>query len=297
MKTSDFARRNWPGRSALAALIGAVIWNPVRSQVNQPAADFHPVDLSMSYSRKSDTFEAGTAWTAVPWGRQSLDGIPFQLGGTMELTGMGAAQDGWVYPGSYNGIRVGQKAGWIHLLHGTGYDEKDGVAIARLTLNYENGEKRSLDIRYGVHVRNWWVEKQEKVAAVSDPNSRVAWTGTSRQTDPAGVTLRLFQTSLQNPLPDQLIESVDFSSLFRRATPVIVAMTVGTAGKARPVPASPSPDLMLDETGLRAESLLRLEDAASGTPVANARVRLNVEDEKGSYFFGEQSADAKGMTT
>src|SRR5438477_4959567 len=269
MKTSDFARRNWPGRSALAALIGAVIWNPVRSQVNQPAADFHPVDLSMSYSRKSDTFEAGTAWSAVPWGRQSLDGIPFQLGGTMELTGMGAAQDGWVYPGSYNGIRVGQKAGWIHLLHGTGYDEKDGVAIARLTINYENGEKRSLDIRYGVHVRNWWVEKHEKVAAVSDPNSKVAWTGTSRQTDPAGVTLRLFHSSFQNPLPDQPIQSVDFSSLFRRATPVIVAMTVGKAGNARPVPAA-APALakagteeLLEEAGLRAETLLHLEDAAS----------------------------------
>src|SRR5438552_1040523 len=303
MKTSDFARRNWPGRSALAALIGAVIWNPVRSQVNQPAADFHPVDLSMSYSRKSDTFEAGTAWSAVPWGRQRLDGIPFRLGGILELTGMGAAGDGWVYPGGYTGIRVARKAEWIHLLHGTGYDEKDGVAIARLTLNYENGEKRSLGIRYGVHVRNWWVEKHEEVAAVADPNSEVAWTGTSRQTDPAGVTLRLFHSSLQNPMPDQLIQSVDFSSLFRRATTVIVAMTVGKAGNARPV-SNAAPALAkveteepLEEAGFRAETLFHLQDTASGRPVANARLRVNVENEKGSYFFGQQSTDAKGTTS
>jgi len=253
---------------------------------SQAANDFHPLDFSKFYNRRSDGFEAGTAWTAVPWGRQTFDGIPFQLGGILDLTGMGAARDGFVFPGGYSGIPVRRKAEWIHLLHGTGYDESDGRAIARITLHYENGEKRSFSIQYGVHVRNWWVMPTEKVAAVTDPNSRVAWTGTSRQTDPGGVTLRLFQTSLQNPLPDQLIESVDFSSLFRRATHVIVAMTVGTAGKARPVPASPSPDLTLDETGLRAESLLRIEDAASGTPVANARVRLNVEDEKGSYFFG-----------
>src|SRR5437867_5727935 len=300
MKTSDPARETWLCGATFAMLFTSFL--QVGGAENRQTTDFHPVDLSASYSRKSDTFEAGTAWSAVPWGRQTFDGIPFQLGGIMEGTGMGAAQDGWVFAGHYSGIRVGRKAEWIHLLHGTGYDEKDGTAIARVTLNYENGEKRNLNIQYGVHVRNWWVMKSEKVAAVTDPNSRVAWTGTSGQTDPGGVTLRLFQTSLQNPLPDQLIQSMDFSSLFRRATPVIVAMTVGGVGNAKPVAAA-SPalakvgtDEALDEAGLRAETLLRLEDAASGKPVANARVRLNVENEKGSYFFGEQRSDTKGTT-
>ena len=261
-----------------------------------PTSDFHTIDLSRHYNRSTNDFAAGTAWSAVPWGSQTFGGIPFELTGILELTGMGAAQDGFVFPGRYEGIKVRRKAEWIHLLHGTGYDESDGTAIARITLNYENGEKRSLDIEYGVHVRNWWVMKSEKVAAVTDPNSQLAWTGTSPQTDPSGVTLRLFQTSLQNPLPDQLIQSVDFSSLFRRATPVIVAMTVGRAGQAKPVAAASSQNFAFAEAGLRAESLLRLEDAASGKFIPNARVRLSVEGEKGSYFFGEQSADANGIT-
>src|SRR5437763_6348808 len=80
-------------------------------------------------------------------------------------------------------------------------------------------------------------------------------------------------------------------------------MTVGKAGNARPVPAA-APALakagteeLLEEAGLRAETLLHLEDAASGKPVANARLRLNVENEKGSYYFGEQTTDATGTTS
>src|SRR5205814_10263314 len=38
-------------------------------------------------------------------------------------------------------------------------------------------------------------------------------------------------------------------------------------------------------------------DTASGKPVANARLRVNVENEKGSYYFGQQSTDAKGTTS
>ena len=74
-------------------------------------------------------------------------------------------------------------------------------------------------------------------------------------------------------------------------------MTVGRAGNAKPVAAPSSQNFPLDESDLRAETVLRLEDAGTGKIIPNARVRLNVEDEKGSYFFGEQSADAKGIAS
>src|SRR6266404_718711 len=221
MMTFGFLSKGRRLRFPAIAVFGAALGLSGGAAEIVPASDFHPINLSRHCNRTTNAFAAGTAWAAVPWGRQTFDGIPFELSGILELTGMGAAQDGFVFPGRYEGIQVRRKAEWIHLLHGTGYDESDGTAIARITLNYDNGEKRSLTIQYGVHVRNWWVMTSEKVAALTDPNSKVAWTGTSPQTDPSGVTLRLFQTSLQNPLPDQLIQSVDFSSLFHRATPVI----------------------------------------------------------------------------
>jgi len=257
MKTHDLARwRELFRLSAAACFIAASF--AVRSADND-TSDFHPLNLSKFYNKTTNAFEPGTSWAAVPWGRQTFAGVPFEMSGTLEVTGMGATQSGQVFAGRYSGIPVGRKAGWIHLLHGTGYADQNGTPIARITLNYESGEKRSFNIRYGVHVRNWWVERSEKVADLSDPNSKVAWTGTSRQTDPSGVTLRLCQTSFQNPLPDDSIKSIDFSSLFSRATPVIVAMTVGEAGNAKPVPASSSQFFTINLTNFYGRSFELLD--------------------------------------
>src|SRR5262245_31141421 len=93
MKISPFTLSHWRSRFALAAAIVALTNLEPRAAETGAASDFHPVDLAKAYSQKSDGFEAGTAWSAVPWGQQSFDGIPFALGGIMELTGMGAARD------------------------------------------------------------------------------------------------------------------------------------------------------------------------------------------------------------
>ncbi len=197
---------------------------------------FAPIDLSPHYVTKWDTIRPGTSWSAVPKGEQVIDGVPFQLGGLIEVSGMGALQDAKGFPTRVSGVVIGRKAGALHVIHGAGYAVPDSTTIGKLVLHYANGEKRSLPIQYGVHVRNWWVEKNETSSALSDPDSRVAWTGTSAETDRYGVTLRLMHTRFANPLPEETLQTVDVVSALSRATPVILGLTVEAPGTIAAAP-------------------------------------------------------------
>lgn len=244
-----------------------------------PERAFHPVNLEAHVLQRPADFEPGTSWAAVPWGRPVLKGVPFRLDGIIEVTGMGAAHDGQPKPAHTAEIPVGVRASRLHLLHGTGYDAPDGTPIAALILKYADGEKRALPIQYGVHCRNWWVEPSETDGSVSDPASEVGWSGGSAQTDPMRVRLRLFKTIFVNPLPEREIESVKLVSLFSRATPVLVGLTMeqGPAGdleKARRLAAQAVHFLHDTRAAL---NLQLTSEAASRIPAA-AEVKLTVMD-------------------
>src|SRR5436190_1691722 len=59
---------------------------------------FRPIDLSAQVQKRWADFQPGTTWAAVPQDAQTLKGVPFQLDGTIEVTGMGAARDGQPKP-------------------------------------------------------------------------------------------------------------------------------------------------------------------------------------------------------
>ena len=111
---------------------------------------------------------------------------------------------------------MAQRATALHLLHGASYDCPDETPVAAVRLIYQNGETRRLLIRYGVHVRNWYVEANEALADLSDPRSLVIWRGTS-QPGGIGTPTRLFKTTFDNPLPGQEIRALELLSLFARA--------------------------------------------------------------------------------
>jgi beta-lactamase regulating signal transducer with metallopeptidase domain/Tol biopolymer transport system component/5-hydroxyisourate hydrolase-like protein (transthyretin family) len=271
---------------------------------------FRPLDLAPHYVTRWDTIKPGTSWAAVPKGLQTFDDVPFDLGGLLELSGLGALRDNKQFPTRVEGIAVGGPLAALHLFHGAGYDAPDGTPIARLVLHYADGQSADLPLRYGVHVRNWWVERGEKSGVVSDPATRVAWTGTSPETDAFGGTLRLFHTRLANPRPDQPVVSVDVVSLLTRVTPVIVAMTAEAPGagpgatppaaaavEAKDRSLAAAGDATSPKPASSGECRLRLVAADSGQPVAGASVRLQVANAQGSHAFGEHHADREGRVT
>ncbi len=277
------------------AIVGALVGGCAPDKGTESSGSplgFHPVDLTNYYDKPAGSWPSRNAWLAVPWGQHTYDGVPFECGGILEVTGIDAARRaGEVFPGRYTGIPVGSAGAWIHLVHCVGWKEADGVPIAQLTLHYENGQTSALLLRYGVNARNWWQEPSEQEAVLADPNSKVIWLAPSPEPVGRPITLRLYKTSFANPHPQWVIATVDIESLFTHATPVVVAITIGPPGEG--VKRSQVAPTSL--TGRFTERMV-VKDANTGKPVSGAHVQFVLSDGQRDYAFGEQTTDAAGRT-
>jgi hypothetical protein len=186
-----------------------------------------PIDLTDFYGKASgtegDDWFSHPDWKIVPKGLQTFDGIVFDVSGTMLLRSQNMPQ----LKEAIRGIPVKKKRRYIHLLHGVGYSDNDGVIIAVMEIHYANGQKREIPIILGVHVRNWWKENTETVSTVSDPLSGVAWSEQGTYPPPSRASVRLFRSTFENPLPAETIDHIDFVSRNTKAIPCIVSLTVG----------------------------------------------------------------------
>src|SRR5437660_2051682 len=173
--------------------------NPARSQFSQvDLADFYTLNFSNIIPQ----------FREMPRGPQTLGGVPFVIGGKIEITGTDAARHGEFLPPQITGIPINQKASRIELLHGARQGQKDGTPLANLVLHFKNGETRKLRLAFGVHARNYleeisFLSATQSVRELADPNSQIVWQNAPKSTnDPLA---RLYKTTLPNPLPDQEI--------------------------------------------------------------------------------------------
>jgi len=215
-----------------------------RSQTPDAASDqdCQPIDLSNFYGKVSgtegDSWFAHPDWKIVPKGLQSFDGILFDVSGTLLLKSQNMPQ----LKEAVRNIPVRRACRYIHLLHGVGYADEDGTTIAIMEIHYANREKREVPIVHGVHVRNWWKEKEEKVGEVWDPGSAVAWSGQGEYPPPERASVRLFRSTFLNPILTEPIDHIDFVSRNSKAILCIVSLSVGDKKPmANPRPATPAP--------------------------------------------------------
>src|ERR1044072_4432545 len=80
-------------------------------------SSFHLLDLSKFYTYSFTNLSTNRPWTSIPRGRQTNDGVPFQIGGVIELTGMDDARRGILHATEVARIPAGFKAQRLHLLH------------------------------------------------------------------------------------------------------------------------------------------------------------------------------------
>lgn len=159
---------------------------------------------------------------ALPRGVQNLGGVEFDVRGVIQLTGGLAEDAGAAFAEAQNGIKVGRKCARLHFLQGAGWRSEDGMPVGKYVLHYAGAQQATLNIVYGVDVRDWWANDSEPKEAKS---ASIAWSGSNPVTEAAGASLRLFKRTYENPKPDLLIETVDFVSTQGDSAPFLVALT------------------------------------------------------------------------
>lgn len=304
MSTPAFTgrRARW-ARHAAAALSFAFAACAVLclSPLPAPAASFpkafQAIDLS-PFTNSFAEFADGKPTAAMPKGLQTYNRIPFQIEKPIAVTGIEAARTGELFPKELTGIKVGARARRLHLLHATLFPDKDGVPLAKVVFRYANGTDESTRLGYGVHTRAWNMPRVERNDGLIDANSSLAWSETD---DRRGSGLRLFQTALENPRPNETIASIDIVSLFSRAAPLVFAITAeapdSTLPSNRPMTERKATRDLYEfkDDAYRREMLARITDAETGKPVPNAVATLSVADDKQSFLFGATKTDENGV--
>jgi len=235
----------------------------------------------------------------LPSGWRLFNGVPFVIRGRMAVAGLDAARAGEFFPTALPAIPIGRKVRRLHLLHGALGAEKDGVPMAKLVFHYASGAEESVRLGYGVQARHWIKLRTEKKSDLADPDSQLAWiTGDHGDRAP---DFRLFQTALAHPRPDETLASLEIISLFSRAAPFIVGLSLEEGESGLPAN-KPLPDRKVvremnefSDQVYRGELRVRVLDGESGAPLTHAVAMLSLRDDEQPFSFGEARADAAGL--
>jgi hypothetical protein len=188
---------------------------------------------SSSPSYASDAEKPKTAFNALPRGTQVFDGITFQIRGPVNLIGARAAKAGGREFARISNQPVAGRGKYIHVLHtGDHGTSPDGTFVWRLVLHYADGQSKRFDFAYGVHIRNYWWRRNQGDDDLTDPDSSIAWIGTSLESDRKGAELRISRTTLLNPRPEIDVTSVDYVSLLGPSSAYVFAVTLADDERA-----------------------------------------------------------------
>jgi beta-lactamase regulating signal transducer with metallopeptidase domain len=156
-------------------------------------------------------------------GEHQFAGVPFEISGVVQLSGKGMGQGGRHFPSEVKGIQMGRPISKVHLLHACAGKEEAGTLVAKIVLHYADGQEQAWPINYGERVRDWWFWEFDPV---SDPNTTMAWTGNNLSVRSQNGSLRLYQTTWNNPRPQAPVASLDYVSGQSLSAPFMIALTV-----------------------------------------------------------------------
>ena len=188
---------------------------------------YFTAQLTNSLNSPSSVTENNLA--TLPKGRQVFSGVPFEVGGLLQLSGKKLQEWGRnEYPESITGIKLGKRCQRLHLLHGAGgVFDPENVTIAKLVLHYSDKSTQEIDIKTGVHIRDWWGDPKQEVTG---KNSELAWTGTNPALKQYGGnhpgSLRIYKTTFENPQPGTTITAIDYVSTMQYSSPFLIGLTI-----------------------------------------------------------------------
>jgi hypothetical protein len=161
---------------------------------------------------------------------RTLAGVNFKLGeSVLQLNSKVLTKQ---RPTKIEGIKVGNLARKVHILHATGYGNvppdsplyiADGTKIAEYKIRYDDGKTAVIPVVYGEDVRDWWFSEGDKGVS----RGKLAWQGDNELAKGFNKRLRLFLTTWDNPHPTKKIASIDYAKVGEGpAAPFCVAITL-----------------------------------------------------------------------
>ena len=211
----------------LPAINGQSAENATSKATRIDLSKYFTAQLTNSLNSPSSVTENNLA--SLPKGRQVFSGVPFEVGGLLQLSGKKLQEWGRnEYPESITGIKLAKRCQRLHLLHGAGgVFDPEGVTIAQLVLHYTDKSTREIDIKTGVHIRDWWGDPKQEL---SGKNSELAWTGTNPALKQYGGnqpgSLRIYKTTFENPQLGDTIEAIDYVSTMQNSSTFLIGLTI-----------------------------------------------------------------------
>lgn len=186
--------------------------------IAQEKFTFIDLEPHMNFKLTDDlsTGREGNNLSALPQGKQTLDGVLFKIGpGLLQV----ASTELNTMPEKIDGIAVGRPFAKLHILHGTNFggglnkpgDDwyvQDGTLIGKYLVHYEDGTSETIPIAYGEDVRDWWYVDGE-----AEPSKgKVVWRGENDAASKFGAHLRLYASTWVNPKPNKKVKHIEFVS-------------------------------------------------------------------------------------
>lgn len=156
----------------------------------------------------------------VPTGKQSFDGIKFQIGeGVVQLGSMNVAGK----PEKVEGIKLDTKCQKLHFLHATGYRTEDDTVIAKYVVKYDDKTSETIEMVYGKDVVDWWAYPDQKAPS----KGKAVWEGENEASKGFDAKIKLYLKTWDNPHPKKKLVSIDFigTAAETGAAPFCVAIT------------------------------------------------------------------------
>jgi WD40 repeat protein len=165
---------------------------------------------------------SGNDLSALPSGIQKFGGIEFDVRGIIQLSGGAVENAGGTFPRRINALPVGQPCRRIHFLHGAAWSALSGTHVGSYVVRYASGESREVKIIFGQNVREWLAVPAPQLTTAA----AVAWEGANAASRALGLSVRLYQVTWKNPLPDVDVQEIDFKSTMENPAPFLIAITV-----------------------------------------------------------------------
>ena len=191
-----------------------------------PAAKPTELDLTPFYNAMlTDSWHgnANNTLDSLPTGLQTFAGVEYDVRGIVQLSSSSPSVKR--FPAQIRGIKVNQKCARLHILQAAAFGSggSRGMEIGAYVVHYAaNQMQLEIPIRYGHDVLDWHKSK----AAPTEPDGmKVAWRGTNAVSKASGGSLRLFETTWTNLVPDVEIKSIDIISTTNLPAPFVIAIT------------------------------------------------------------------------